>query len=233
VDFSSPKTGAPLARRMAPENLEEFVGQGHLLGRKAPLRKLILEDRLISAIFFGPPGSGKTALAQIIAKRTNSPFLQLNAQRARPQDLKVLLLRAEEYLRTSKKRPVLFIDEIHRFNRLQQEILLPAVENGTVTFLGSTVQNPFFSLSKSLLSRTHIFEFKPLSSDEVLVLLERALKDKDRGLGSEELEIEREVLTYIAKICDGDARRAYNLLELIALLLPRENPSQWMRLYPS
>lgn len=217
LDFSKQEASAPLARRMAPETLEEFVGQTHLLGEKGPLRRLILEDRLVSAIFFGPPGTGKTALAQIIAKRTNSPFLELNAQEARPVELRKILRYGEDFLRSSGKRPVLFVDEIHRFNRLQQEILLPAVERGTVVFLGSTVQNPFFALSKALLSRTHLFEFKSLSVEEILTLLRRALKDEERGLGKSHLRIPERVLLIIAKTSDGDARRAYNLLELVSL----------------
>ena len=224
LDFSNLKENRPLARRMAPESLEEFVGQNHLVGRDGPLRKLIYEDRLVSAIFFGPPGSGKTALAQIIAKRTNSPFIAINAQEIRPSDLKRAIREAEDYLKRTGKRAVLFVDEIHRFNRLQQELLLPAIERGTLIFFGSTVQNPFFALSKALLSRTHLFEFKSLSEEDIFILLKRALQDKERGIGSLGLKISEDVLRWIARVSDGDARRAYNMLELIALTL-RERKS--------
>lgn len=202
---------------MAPESLEEFLGQKHLVGEDGPLRKLITEDRLVSAIFFGPPGTGKTALAQIIAKRTNSPFLNINALEVRPLDLKKAIREAESYLKGTRRRVVLFVDEIHRFNRQHQEVLLPAVERGSLIFLGSTVQNPFFALSKALLSRTHLFEFKPLSVDDILSLLKKALHDKEKGLGKLNLTFEEEALLWIAKTTDGDARRAYNMLELVAL----------------
>jgi putative ATPase len=211
------KREGPLAARMAPRSLDEFVGQEHILGEGKPLRRLILEDRLLSAIFFGPPGTGKTALAIIIAEKTESPFISLNAAEAKPSDLKRLIREADDFNKRYGKRPVLFLDEIHRFNRLQQELLLPQVERGIFTFLGSTVQNPFFAISKALLSRTLIFEFKPLRDEDIIRILKRALEDRERGLGSYEVEVETGVLERIASLSDGDARRALNTLELLFL----------------
>ncbi len=208
---------APLARRMSPRDLSEFVGQQHLLGPGKPLLKLIEEDRLFSAIFYGPPGCGKTALARIIAQKTKSPFIQLNAARAERGEIKKVIKQASEWRKAAGRRAVLFLDEVHRFNKLQQEFLLPYVEGGDFIFLGSTVENPFFALSKALLSRTLVFEFKPLTRDELKVLLGRALEDEERGLGWMDLQVDDEVIEAIAVISDGDARRALNYLEILAL----------------
>lgn len=198
----------PLAYRMCPRDLDEFVGQEHILGEGKPLRRLIESGKLSASIFFGPPGTGKTALARIIAKRFNTPFYQINASEAKPSDL-------QGVLRNIKRGGgVLFVDEIHRFNRLQQEVLLPHLERGGFIFLGSTVQNPYFAISKAILSRTLVFEFKPLSEDEILRILKRAVED-ERGLGDYDVQVEDGVLERIAVICEGDARRALNILEAL------------------
>ena len=208
IDF---KKGETLAARMEPADLGEFVGQSHILGQGKPLRVLIENEKLMSAIFFGPPGTGKTSLARIIARRTKRHFIHFNAAESTPKELRKAIHEAESL------KGVLFVDEIHRFNRLQQDLLLPAVERGRFVFLGSTVHNPFFALSKALLSRTLLFEFKPLGEDDILKILRRALSDKERGLGSLNLDVEPQALARIASISDGDARRALNYLELLAL----------------
>ncbi len=208
IDF---KKGETLAARMEPADLDEFVGQSHILGQGKPLRVLIEKEKLMSAIFFGPPGTGKTSLARIIARRTKRHFIHFNAAESTPKELRKAIHEAESL------KGVLFVDEIHRFNRLQQDLLLPAVERGRFVFLGSTVHNPFFALSKALLSRTLLFEFKPLGEDDILKILRRALSDKERGLGSLNLDVEPQALARIASISDGDARRALNYLELLAL----------------
>ncbi len=203
--------GETLAARMEPTDLDEFVGQQHILGPGKPLRNLIEKEKLLSAIFFGPPGTGKTSLARIIARRTKRTFIHFNAAESTPKDLKKAVSEAEAL------KGVLFVDEIHRFNRLQQDLLLPAVERGRFVFLGSTVHNPFFALSKALLSRTLLFEFKPLSKEEVLEILRRAIDDRERGLGDMDITVEPKALERIAELSDGDARRALNYLEMLSL----------------
>ncbi len=209
----------PLAKRMLPQTLEEFVGQKHILGEGKPLRKLIEEDRLISAIFYGPPGTGKSSLARIIANRTSAPFIYLNAVESNVSELKKKIAFAENHFRMTGNRAVLFVDEVHRFNRLQQEYLLPSVEKGTLIFLGSTVQNPFFAISKALISRTLVFEFKPLSVEELMAITRRAIDDKERGIGKPGLKFTDSALKKIAIASEGDARRALNYLELISLVV--------------
>ncbi len=216
-EFKLDNKQVPLARRMAPRDLSEFVGQRHILGPGKPLLKLIEEDRLFSAVFYGPPGTGKTALARIIAAKTDSPFIQLNAAKAQRGELKEYIAKARDWRRLKGKKAVLFIDEVHRFNKLQQEFLLPYVESGDFIFLGSTIENPFFALSKALLSRALIFEFKPLEKEDIMILLKRALADRERGLGEKELQVDEDVLDSIATLSDGDARRALNYLEALAL----------------
>ncbi len=197
----------PLAWRMQPEDLEQFVGQPHLLAPGRPLRRLIEEDRLVSVIFFGPPGTGKTCLARIIAKRTRSIFLSINAVTAGIKEIRDSLEEAK------RGRTILFIDEIHRFNKLQQEALLPAVEKGDVILIGASTYNPFFSIVPALSSRSMIFQFFPLKEEELIEILRRALTEP-RGLGDYRIECGEEVLRYIAAISEGDARKALNLLEL-------------------
>ena len=204
------KLEKPLAYLMAPEDLDEFIGQRHILGEGKPLRVLIEKGRLLSAIFYGPPGCGKTTLAKIIAKKINSPFVFLNASVDTSRELKEHLKKASFEYRRSGKKSVIFVDEIHRFNKLQQDVLLSYVERGEIIFLGSTVQNPFFAVNKALISRVYVFEFKPLEVDDLIILLKRAI---DKYLSFK--KIEEDALRKIAELSDGDARRALNTLELI------------------
>ncbi|MCX7794634.1 MAG: replication-associated recombination protein A [Thermodesulfovibrionales bacterium] len=197
----------PLAWRMQPEDIEEFVGQRHLLAPGKPLRRLIEEDRLVSVIFYGPPGTGKTCLARIIARRTSSQFLSINAVTSGIKEIRDALQEAK------KIRTILFIDEIHRFNKLQQDALLPAVESGEIILIGASTYNPFFSLVPALSSRSMIFQFYPLNEEEIILILKRALSDR-RGLGGENVFCSDEVLKYIASLSQGDARKALNILEL-------------------
>ncbi len=199
----------PLAWRIAPKTLEEFVGQEHIVGENAPLRKLLEKGRLFSSIFYGPPGVGKTGLAKIIANYIDVPFYHLNASVSGVKEVKKVLEEAERYFRLHKKAPILFIDEIHRFNRLQQEILLSYVEEGKIIFIGALVLNPYFVLDKALLSRTRVFEFKPLKEEEIIKILKRGLKEY------KDIIISDEVLKRISVHSEGDARRALNTLETL------------------
>lgn len=194
---------------MQPRTIEEFTGQQHLLGQGKPLREAIERDFIASLILYGPPGTGKTALAHIIAGKTRARFLSLNAVTSGMADIKEVLKEAKR-----EDRALLFIDEIHRFNKLQQDALLPDVENGTVTLIGASTQNPFFSIIPALSSRSLIFQFTPLEKGEIRVILEGALTDKDRGLGSSEIVVDPDALDFIAASSEGDARRALNTLEL-------------------
>jgi putative ATPase len=209
----------PLAARMRPRNLDEFAGQQHFLGEGKLLRRIIQARRLHSVVFYGPPGTGKTSLAELLARHTDSQFARLNAASCGVKELRAELDAARARLETSGRRTVLFIDELHRFNRTQQETLLPDVESGIVSLIGATTQNPFFSLVSPLVSRSQVFEFKALTQDDVLGLLNRALKDKERGLGEHQIEATPEALNFLAEICDGDARRALTALEIGVLSL--------------
>ncbi len=200
---------APLAWRIAPKSLKEFVGQEHIIGENAPLRKLLEKGKLFSSIFYGPPGVGKTSLAKLIANYINVPFYHLNASTSGVKEVKRILEEAGKYLKSQGKAPVLFIDEIHRFNRLQQEILLSHVEEGKIIFIGALVLNPFFVLDKALLSRTRVFEFKPLKDEEIIKILKRGLMEY------EGITVSDEVLERIAVYSEGDARRALNTLETL------------------
>lgn len=217
-----PSGHQPLAYRMRPRTLEEFVGQKHLLGPERPIRRMIEEKRPFSFILWGPPGSGKTALAHLVANAIGAEFVQGNAVLWGVKEIRDTVLEAQRRLKGCLKRTVLFIDEIHRFNRPQQEALLLGVEDGSVVLIGATTQNPSFGIIGSLLSRLRVFELKPLTEEELLEVLKRALYDKDRGLGREEVEVSDEVLRVIARLSAGDARTALNVLELAVFLAPRE-----------
>jgi len=211
------KKNAPLALRMTPRNLEEYVGQEHLVGPGKLLRRAIEADRLSSMIFYGPPGTGKTALARVIAATTASAFVQLNAVSAGKGDLQRVIEEAGERLGMWQQKTILFIDEIHRFNKAQQDALLPAVENGQVILIGATTENPYFEVNGALLSRSQIFVLKPLEPHHIREILNRALKDEERGLGSFKVSITEEALAHLIHMADGDARRALNALELAVL----------------
>jgi len=209
------KRGGPLAYRLSPRDFSEFFGQKHLVGEEGILRKLVLKGELPSSLFFGPPGVGKTSLALIISKKINLPFFHLNASISTSTDVKKILQEADKFYKNTRKPIMLFIDEIHRFNRLQQEVLLPASEAGKIILIGSTVLNPFFVIDKALLSRLRIFEFKPLEQEDIIKILKRALEDKERGYGDLNIKVCEEILERIASSCEGDARRALNTLELL------------------
>lgn len=211
---SHKKAVQPLAARMRPRSLEEFVGQEHFLGEGKILRRLIQADRLGSVIFYGPPGTGKTTLARILASETRSAFCQVSAVTAGVKELREIIDKAYQRLRSSGQKTVLFIDEIHRFNRAQQEVLLPHIEEGVLVLVGATTENPFFSITSALISRSRVFEFYPLSPDHIKLILRRALTDKERGLGNYEVIIDEDALEFLAQASDGDARRALSALEV-------------------
>jgi putative ATPase len=218
----------PLAARMRPRTLEEFVGQQHFLGEGKLLRRLIDADRLGSVIFYGPPGSGKTSLASLLATACRSRFRPLSAVTSGVKELRIVLEEARDELAATGRKTLLFVDEIHRFNKSQQDALLPDVEEGIVTLVGATTANPFFAVNSALVSRSQIFEFQPLSQNDILQLLRRALNDRERGLGRWQVQADDDALTYLADICDGDARRALTALE-IGVLSCTERPIRWTR----
>jgi putative ATPase len=211
------KEEAPLAQRLRPSSLDEFVGQGHILGEGRLLRRAILADRLTSIIFYGPPGSGKTTLAQVIANSTKSHFEQLNAVMAGVADLRRVVELAKERWGGQGKRTVLFIDEIHRFNKAQQDALLPYVEDGTVILVGATTENPFFQVIPPLVSRSRIFKLEPLKDEDIRQILKRALSDPQKGLGQLQVVIDNDAFEHIVTMSGGDARVALNALELAVL----------------
>ena len=218
----------PLAARMRPRSLDEFVGQEHFLGPGKLLRRLLTADRLGSLIFHGPPGCGKTSLAHVVANQTRCRFRPLNAVASGLKELRELLQEARQELETGGPRTVLFIDELHHFNRSQQDVLLPEVEEGRVTLLATTTHNPFFAVNAPLLSRSSIFSFRPLDRDAIKTLLRRALADKERGLGTIPVEMSDDALAVLAELSDGDARRALTALE-VGVLSTSERPVRFTR----
>jgi putative ATPase len=217
---------APLAVRMRPRSLDEFTGQQHFLGPGKLLRRMLEADRLSSVIFYGPPGTGKTTLAQIIANTTKSHFDQVNAAAVGVKEVRVILDTAKERLANTAQRTVLFLDEIHRFNRAQQDILLPDVENGLILLIGATTENPFFAVNSPLVSRSQIFQFAPLSEEDISSLIRRAIQDKERGFGKLNIRIDDAAVNHWATMSDGDARRALNALEVAVLSQLAESHSQ-------
>jgi putative ATPase len=210
----------PLAARMRPRTLEEFVGQSHILAPGQLLRRAIEADRIQSLIFYGPPGTGKTSLAQIIARQTQSKFERLSGVESNVADMRRVLAGAANRVANTGRSTILFVDEIHRFNKAQQDVLLPDVENGVVRLIGATTHNPFFFVNSPLVSRSQIFELKPLTEAELFELLRRSLTDVDRGLGYLKIQADDDALQHLARLSDGDARKALNALEIAALTTP-------------
>ena len=205
---------SPLASRLRPTTLDEVVGQQHIIGKDKLLYRAIKADKLSSIIFYGPPGTGKTTLAKVIANTTSADFVQLNATVAGKKDMEDVTAKAKETYGAYGKRTILFIDEIHRFNKGQQDYLLPFVEDGTVILIGATTENPYFEVNGALISRSIIFELKPLSRDDIRTLLERAVNDTEKGMGAYNAVIDEDALDFLSDIADGDARSALNAIEL-------------------
>lgn len=208
---------APLAVKMRPETLDEFIGQQHIIGPGKILRRLIAADKLSSVIFYGPPGTGKTSLAKIIANTTRSEFYELNAVTSGKKDIEEVLEKARTNLSVYNKRSILFIDEIHRFNKAQQDLLLPGVEQGLIVLIGATTENPSFEVNSPLLSRSTLFEFRALTLDEVKGLLKRAIKDPIHGFGTQKIALTEEAADHLSVTANGDVRRALNAVELAVL----------------
>ena len=217
---------APLAVRMRPRTLDEFVGQKHFLGQGKLLRRMLEADRITSVIFYGPPGTGKTTLASLIASYSKRHFEQVNAAAVGVKEVRAILDAAKERLSNGGQRTALFLDEIHRFNRAQQDILLPDVEAGYIVLIGATTENPFFAVNAPLVSRSQIFQFSPLTEDEIRSLIERAMSDRERGLGAMNITIDREALDLWATMSDGDGRRALMALEVAALSMASEQEAK-------
>jgi len=208
---------APLASKMRPQTLEEFVGQHHIVGEGKLLYRAIKADKISSVIFYGPPGTGKTTLAKIIANSTKSIFKQLNATTSGVKDIKEVIENAKTSISLHDARTILFVDEIHRFNKSQQDTLLPYVEDGTIILVGATTENPYFEVNKALVSRSIIFQLKLLGKEDIKKIINRVLNDKEKGLGKLTISIDESALDFIADIADGDARKAINAVELAVL----------------
>jgi putative ATPase len=213
-------SAAPLATRMRPRSLEEFVGQEHILGPGKLLRRAIEADRLPSVIFSGPPGSGKTTLARIIAEKTHAKFIRISGVESNVAEMRRVIAAATNRLRTSGQKTILFIDEIHHFNKAQQDILLPDVETGNLRLIGATTYNPFFYVNSALVSRSQVFQLEPLRVEQLEQLIDRALSDKERGLGNYKVKIDKDARRHLAKLSDGDARKCLNALEIGVLTTP-------------
>ncbi len=211
---SNKKSESPLASRMRPESLDEIVGQEHIIGRDKLLYRAIKADKLGSVLLFGPPGTGKTTIAKVIAHTTNADFEQLNATTAGKKDMEEVVVRAKQNMAAYARKTILFIDEIHRFNKAQQDYLLPFVEDGTIILIGATTENPYFEVNRALLSRSRLFELKPLSSQDIKKLVLRAVADDKKGMGMYHAYIDDNAASFISDIAEGDARTALNAVEL-------------------
>ena len=220
LDAPAANKAAPLATRMRPQSLDEFVGQEHILGPGKLLRRAIEADRLPSVILSGPPGTGKTTLAHIIADMTHAKFVRLSGVESNVAEMRRTLAAATNRIRTSGQKTILFIDEIHHFNKAQQDILLPDVENGNLRLIGATTYNPFFYVNSALVSRSQVFQLNPLTVEQLEALIDRAIVDKDRGLGNYAVKMDVDAKTHLAKLSDGDARKCLNALEIGVLTTP-------------
>lgn len=212
---------APLASRLRPRTLEELVGQQHIIGKDKLLYRAIKADKLSSIIFYGPPGTGKTTLAKVIANTTSSIFKQINATASGKKDMEAVIKEAKDSIGMYGKRTILFIDEIHRFNKSQQDYLLPFVEDGTIVLIGATTENPYFEVNSALISRSIVFELKPLDKEDIKILLLRAVTDEERGLGAYKVKLHDDALEFLADVANGDARAALNAIELGSLTTER------------
>lgn len=217
------KKNAPLADRMRPESISEFVGQNHILGKGKFLNRAIKADRINSMIFYGPPGTGKTTLAMIIANTTDMNFEKLSAVSSGVKDIRGVIHKAEESLKLYNKRTILFIDEIHRFNKAQQDALLPFVERGIIILIGATTENPYFEVNKALISRMMVVPLKPLTREDISILIKNGLTNKEKGLGDYNVKIDKEAIDYLITISDGDGRLALNSLEIGVLSTPEDD----------
>jgi putative ATPase len=213
-EIETANTAAPLATRMRPRSLEEFVGQEHILAPGKLLRRAIEADRLPSVIFYGPPGSGKTTLARVIAEMTHAKFVRISGVESNVAEMRRVLAAATNRLRTSGQKTILFVDEIHHFNKAQQDILLPDVEAGNLRLIGATTYNPFFYVNSALVSRSQVFRLEPLSVEQLEQLIDRALADNERGLGNYNVKMDSNARRHLAKLSDGDARKCLNALEI-------------------
>ncbi|MCC3145352.1 replication-associated recombination protein A [Halanaerobium sp. Z-7514] len=225
-NLNQDKKDQPLAYRMRPRNLEEFFGQKDIVGKNKLLSRAIKADRLQSLIFYGPPGTGKTSLAQVIANQTEAEFVKLNAVTSGVKDIREVIKKAKSNRSLYNKKTILFIDEIHRFNKSQQDALLPSVENGTLIMIGATTENPYFEVNSPLLSRSRIFRLEKLAAEQIFEILKKALVNKERGLGKLEVNLAEKDLRFIAELADGDARVALNTLELAVLTTPPDKNGQ-------
>jgi putative ATPase len=214
------KSSAPLADRMRPRTLEEFVGQNALVGAGKLLRRAIVADRLSSLIFFGPPGTGKTTLARIIAHTTSAHFTAINAVLAGVKNIREAIAIAIDKGKYQQQKTILFIDEVHRFNKSQQDALLPWVENGTIILIGATTENPYFEVNKALVSRSRLFQLKSLAPDDLARIVHHALTDSDRGYGKLKIQLEPDALNHLTNVANGDARSLLNALELAVETTP-------------
>ncbi len=212
---------APLASRLRPRTLDEVVGQQHIIGKDKMLYRAIRADKISSVIFYGPPGTGKTTLAKVIANTTSAEFTQINATVAGKKDMEEVVKAAKDHLGMYGKRTILFVDEIHRFNKGQQDYLLPFVEDGTLILIGATTENPYFEVNGALLSRSVVFELKPLNKEDIRVLINRAVYDKERGMGAYDAVIDEDAVEFLADMAGCDARAALNAIELGVLTTER------------
>ncbi len=217
---------SPLASRLRPRTLDEIVGQQHIIGKDKLLYRAIKADKISSVIFYGPPGTGKTTIAKVIANTTSAEFKQINATSAGKKDMEQVVEEAKSRLGMYGKKTILFVDEIHRFNKGQQDYLLPFVEDGTIILIGATTENPYFEVNSALLSRSIIFELKPLSADSIKELLRRAVSDNERGMGAYDVTIDEAALDFLADVANGDARAALNAIEIGVLTTPRGSDGQ-------